>query len=186
MSGLLPSLLRRVNLRVELARADLTPHESTDVEVAYVGPLQATARPRRLKMDFTRGELLVNAPSRRELKAPYSDYPKAATLPTYTINEILAEKLCALMGRTEPRDLYDVWWLLESGRIEPVPFVDDFVRKAEHKGHDPGRLYKVLSQKQPRLERLWQARLSRQVQELPDFEEVMRTVRRHVRQLQLG
>jgi predicted nucleotidyltransferase component of viral defense system len=186
VSGLLPSLLRRVNLRVDLVRADLTPHRSTDVEVAYVGPLQAMARPRRLKMDFTRGELLVNAPIRRELKAPYSDYPKAVTLATYTINQILAEKLCALMGRTEPRDLYDVWWLLESGRIELVAFVDDFVRKAEHKGHDPGRLYKALGQKQPRLERLWQARLSRQAQELPDFEEVMRTVRRHVRQLQLG
>jgi predicted nucleotidyltransferase component of viral defense system len=45
LAGLLPSLLGRVNLRVDLTRADVRAHDSTDVEVAYVGPLQATAPP---------------------------------------------------------------------------------------------------------------------------------------------
>jgi predicted nucleotidyltransferase component of viral defense system len=137
-------------------------------------------------MDFTRGELMVNLPRRAELKAPYSDYPKAVRLPGYTINEIFAEKLCALMGRTEPRDLYDVWWLLEMAAIDRVLVTHDFLRKAEHKGHDPARLYHVLGEKDSRFERLWETRLSQQVPQLPDFEEVMRTVRRHVRHLQLG
>jgi len=189
LTGLLPSLLGRVNLRVDLTRADLRAHDSTDVEVAYVGPLQATARPRRLKMDFTRGELLVNAPTEAELKAPeYDDYPKGITLPTYGISEIVAEKLCALADhrRTEPRDLYDVWWLFERGVTDRVLVTHDFLRKAEHKGHDPARLYHVLGEKDSRFESLWETRLSQQVPQLPDFEEVMRTVRRHVRQLQLG
>lgn len=185
LEGLLPSLLSRVNLRVELARADPTAH-GTNAEVAYVGPLQATAQLRTLKMDFTRGELLVNAPSRRQLKAPYSDYPKAARLPAYTINEILAEKLCALMGRTEPRDLYDVWWLFRRGETDLVFVIHDFRLKAEHKGHDPARLYDVLGEKDSRFASLWETRLSQQVQELPDFEEVMRAVRRQVRQLKLA
>jgi len=184
LGGLLPQLSRRVNLRVELARADLTRHESTDAEVTYVGPLQATGR--RLKMDFTRGELLVNPPTEMELKAPYSDYPKAVTLPTYTINEILAEKLCALMGRTEPRDLYDVWWLLEFTPVEAALLAHDFARKAEHKGHNPARIHSVLSSKESRFASQWETRLARQVVDLPHFEEVMRAVRRHVRQMQLG
>ena len=29
-------------------------------------------------------------------------------MPTYALEEISTEKLCALMGRTEPRDLYDI------------------------------------------------------------------------------
>jgi len=186
LGGLLPSLLGRINLRVDLTRADLRAHEGTHVEVAYVGPLQATARPRRLKMDFTRRELLVNPPRTAELTAPYSDYPQGVRLPAYTINEIFAEKLCALMGRTEPRDLYDVWWLLEMAAIDRVLVTHDFLRKAEHKGHDPARLHHVLGEKDSRFERLWETRLSRQVPQLPDFEEVMRTVRRHVRQLELG
>jgi len=179
-------LLRRVNLGVDLARTHLTPHESTDVEVAYVGPLQATARPRRLKIDFTRGELLVNPPIAADLKAPYTDYPKGVRLPAYTINEIFAEKLCALMGRTEPRDLYDVWWLLETSEVDPALMTHDFLRKAEHKGHEPARLDDVLEKKESVFARQWGTRLSQQVRDLPHFDEVMRAVRRHVRQLELG
>ena len=182
----LPSLLKRENLRVEVGKADLSRHESSRVELAYVGPLQARMGSRELRMDFTRNELLVNEPRRAELKAPYTDYPQAVRLPAYTINEIFAEKLCALMGRTEPRDLYDVWWLFERGVTDRVLVTHDFLRKAEHKGHDPARLYHVLGEKDSRFESLWETRLSQQVPQLPDFEEVMRTVRRHVRQLQLG
>jgi predicted nucleotidyltransferase component of viral defense system len=40
------------------------------------------------------------------------------TLRVYSPEEIRAEKLCALLGRTEPRDLYDVHYILcpRSGR----------------------------------------------------------------------
>ncbi len=38
---------------------------------------------------------------------------RTIALPTYALEEILTEKLRALMGRTEPRDLYDVYWLFE-------------------------------------------------------------------------
>jgi predicted nucleotidyltransferase component of viral defense system len=137
-------------------------------------------------MDFTRNELLVNDPTEAELKAPYGDYPQAVRLPTYTISEIFAEKLCALMGRTEPRDLYDVWWLLESGNIEPVLLIHDFLRKAEHKGHDPARLETMISRKESRFGSQWETRLAQQVRDLPPFDEVMRAVRRRVRQLELG
>jgi len=186
LEACLPALLGRVNLRVELGATDLSAFDSTTVQASYVGPLQSRMGSRRLKMDFTRGELLVNPPMRGELKAHYSDYPKSVRLPAYTVNEILAEKLCALMGRTEPRDLYDVWWLLEMGGVDPALLTHDFLRKAEHKGHDPTRLYHVLGEKDSRFESLWETRLSQQVPQLPDFEEVMRAVRRHVRQLQLG
>ncbi|MGB9299197.1 MAG: nucleotidyl transferase AbiEii/AbiGii toxin family protein [Anaerolineae bacterium] len=182
----LPSLLKRQNLHVEVEKAHLSPHESSRVELAYVGPLQARMGSRQLRMDFTRNELLVNDPTEAELKAPYGDYPQAVRLPAYTISEIFAEKLCALMGRTEPRDLYDVWWLLEMGGVDTAQATQDFLRKAVHKGHDPSRLYDVLEKKESVFGRQWGTRLSQQVRDLPHFEEVMRAVRRHLRQLELG
>jgi predicted nucleotidyltransferase component of viral defense system len=185
LERLLPSLLRRVNIRLELDSAELSRFNSTMAQFSYVGPLQAIARPRTLKTDFTRGELLVNRPRDALLRAPYSDYPKAVRLPAYTKNEIMAEKLCALMGRTEARDLYDVWWLFEFGRIEPVLLAHDFLRKAQHKGQDPARLEPLLGSKEPRFASQWQTRLSQQVTNLPYFDEVMRAVRRHVRHLPL-
>jgi predicted nucleotidyltransferase component of viral defense system len=184
IEGLFPSLLSRANLRIELDAADLSAFDSTTVQVNYVGPLQARMGSRTLKMDFTRGELLVNPPRTAELKAPYSDYPSAVGIATYTKREILAEKLCALMGRTEARDLYDAWWLLESQTLHPVVLTHDFVAKAEHKGHDPAQLDAVLGSKESRFSSQWETRLSQQVTNLPHFDEVMRAVRRHVRQLQ--
>ncbi len=181
----LPSLVSRVNLRVELASAELSAFGSTAVQASYVGPLQASMGSRALKMDFTRGELLVNPPTRAVLSARYSDYPSNVRLPTYTKREVLAEKLCALMGRTEARDLYDVYWLLEFSDIEPVLLSHDFLVKAEHKGHHPGRLYEVLQAKASRFENQWDTRLAQQVQNLPPFDGVMRSVRRRVRQLEL-
>jgi predicted nucleotidyltransferase component of viral defense system len=185
LEGLLPSLLRRVNIRLELDSGELSQFNSTTAQFTYVGPLQAIARPRTLKTDFTRGELLVNPPTDAVLSAPYGDYPEGVRLPTYTINEIMAEKLCALMGRTEARDLYDVWWLFESGRTEPVLLAHDFLRKAEHKRQDPARLEPLLGSKEPTFARQWAIRLAEQVRELPHFDEVMRAVKRHVRQLPL-
>ena len=184
IEGLLPSLLSRVNLRVELATADLSAFDSTTAQVNYVGPLEARMGSRTLKMDFTRGELLVNPPRTAELKTPYSDYPSDVGIATYTKREILVEKLCALMGRTEARDLYDAWWLLESRTLDPVDLSHDFVVKAEHKGHDPAELEAALSSKESRFASQWQTRLSQQVTDLPHFDEVMRAVRRCVRQLQ--
>jgi hypothetical protein len=186
LQELLPSLLGRVNLRVELSSADLSTFGSTTVQASYIGPLQASMGSRTLKMDFTRGEMLVNSPTSEVLRAPYSDYPKSVRLPAYTLNEILAEKLCALMGRTEPRDLYDVYWVLEATTVDPEFLSHDFMAKAEHKGHDPARLDKVLQGKASRFESQWDKRLAQQVQDLPQFDPVMRAVRRHVRQLELG
>jgi predicted nucleotidyltransferase component of viral defense system len=184
LEGLLPSLLDRVNLRVELDTAELTAFETTSVQVSYVGPLQARMGSRSLKMDFTRGELLVNQPKMKELKAPYSDYASVA-ISAYTKREILAEKLCALMGRTEPRDLYDAWWLLEESTMDPVLLSHDFAVKADHKGHSAARLDEALEAKSARFERQWRTRLSGQVTDLPYFDEVMRAVRRHARRLAL-
>ena len=89
------------------------------------------------------------------------------------------------MGRTEARDLYDVYWVLEFSSIDPILLSHDFLVKAEHKGHDPGRLDEVLQGKASRFESQWDKRLAQQVQGLPHFDEVMRAVRRHVRRLDL-
>ena len=42
------------------------------------------------------------------LQVSYSDcQERTETLLVYSLEEMLAEKLCTVLGRTEPRDLYD-------------------------------------------------------------------------------
>lgn len=182
---LFPSLLRRVNLSLALDDAQLSAFDSTSLQVSYVGPLGATGARRRVKVDFTRGELLLDDPWEGLLRSPYSDYPTYVSLPTYTKEEILTEKLCALVGRREPRDLYDVYWLFEFGQADTVFLPEYFRRKCEHKKYDPAKLPRVLTDHRATFQKLWQTRLAHQVVELPHFNEVLRAVNKHLRALEL-
>ena len=51
----------------------------------------------------------------------FADLPEGPTLRTYCLEEIFIEKLTALSdrARTEPRDLYDLWYLLGEHDIRP-------------------------------------------------------------------
>lgn len=66
----------------------------------------------------------------------YTDLPvKSFTLQCYSLSEVLIEKMVALMGRTETRDLYDFWYLME---IEGMAIQEHDIafskNKAKHKG----------------------------------------------------
>jgi len=182
---LFPWLGRRTNLTLTLRSAEQSVFESTTLLINYVGPLRARLGSRHLKVDITRGELLLYPPTERLLQAPYSDYPPDVTLPTYPLEEILVEKLCALMGRTEPRDLYDVYWLFEWGDVDLAFLPADFAAKCRHKGQDPKKLEEILSRKVGTWDKLWTSRLAVQVPDLAHLQEVLRAVRRDLRDLEL-
>jgi len=108
------------------------------------------------------------------------------TLLTYALDEILIGKLCALMGRTEPRDLYDVYWLFQWSDAGFSFLPSNFAPKCQHKGQDPSQLDEVLRGKVATFDKLWASRLAVQVPDLPHLSEVIRVVRRHFRGLGLG
>lgn len=178
---LFPALGKRVNLTLALRSAEQSTAEGTTLFINYIGPLRARLESRHLKVDISRGELLLYPLARRPLQAPFSDYPAGITLLTYSLEEILAEKLRSLVERTEPRDLYDVYMLLERGDVDLGSLPANFAAKCRHKGVDPGRLDHILTSRAQTLERLWTARLAVQVVDLPHLNEVLRTVRQHLR-----
>jgi len=179
--ALWPALARRVNLTLALHSAEQSVLGSTTLLVDYVGPLRARLGSRQLKVDITRGERLLYPLTERPLHAPYSDFPVGVKALAYTLEEILTEKLCALIGRVEPRDLYDVYCLLEAGDVEMASLPASFVAKCQHKGYDPARLEDVMTRRVETVRRLWQVRLAVQVVDLPHVDAVVRTVQRHLR-----
>jgi uncharacterized protein len=180
-----PWLSRQANITLTIGSAEQSTLGSTALFIDYVGPLRARPGSRHLKVDVTRGELLLYPLSERKLVAPYSDYPADAALSVYTLEEILTEKLCALMGRTEPRDLYDVYSLFEQGDLDLQLVPEGFAAKSKHKGQNSSGLDRALTNKAETFERLWESRLAVQVQDLPHANDVLRTVRRHLRGLGL-
>ncbi|MBU0512310.1 MAG: nucleotidyl transferase AbiEii/AbiGii toxin family protein [Chloroflexi bacterium] len=184
-AALFPELKKRLNLTMSIRSAEQNVYESSTLLLNHIGPLKARPGARHLKVDITWGELMCYPYQERHLIAPYSDYPSGVALYAYSLEEILIEKLCALIGRTEPRDLYDVYWLLERGNVDLVFVPANFTAKCQHKGQDPALMAEALTRKERIFARLWDTRLAVQVSDLPHLNDVMRVVRRHLRGLGL-
>lgn len=90
------------------------PNGTFEARLAYRGPLADPSMP-RVRFDLTRHEPVLDGIARRSIFHAYPDeIPPGLTVPTYSINELFAEKVRALVERTRPRDLYDVVFVLEN------------------------------------------------------------------------
>ena len=154
--------------------------------VEFVGPLQGTLGSRNIKMDFTLKEEIIFPLACKDVLVQYSDCDSLSrSLHVYSLEEILTEKLCALIGRTEPRDLYDTHFLLGLGTLDYQSIPPAFATKAASKEVDPDRLSAVLGEREATISRLWNSRLALQVDSLPPVERVLRETRRSFRRLGL-
>lgn len=102
--------------------------EAFEGKVEYVGPMRRRAGSlARLKLDITRHEKLAWPPQVLPLIHDYSDRADCARLiSAYRLEEIVAEKLRAILQRNRPRDVYDLWFLLTQ---RSVPFAREDVRR---------------------------------------------------------
>jgi len=159
--------------------------DSLTAYVNFVGPLLARLDSRSIKLDFTLSEKLIFPIESKEIHSPYSD-AIARKFPTYALEEILVEKLCAIIGRTEPRDIYDVNYLFRVSDIDFHKMSEAFREKAQFKGIDPSRLKESLNSKKDKYVRMWNSRLKHQVKELPHLEETIRGLNRDCRKYGLA
>lgn len=157
-------------------------HESGSLVfyVNYTGPLQANINQRDVKIDITRGEIMEFDIEKRKVFKEYSDLPDDMfSLQCYSLPEVLIEKMAALMGRTEPRDLYDFWHLTEIERLRTKDFKPEFERKAKNKGHDPEKFEEKVLAKANNLQKAWEKKLENQIHDLPKFDDVFREAKRN-------
>ncbi len=76
-------------------------------------PLEISKQDLTVKMDFSfRQKILDYNQTTVKTKFPVSNF---ALIRAMTREEILAEKVGAILTRNKARDIYDLWWLLNSG-----------------------------------------------------------------------
>lgn len=118
---------------------DLPGEEAYRARLSYVGPLgQPGADPARITLDLTGYETVLLPADPHPIIHPYSDAPaEILAVRTYCLEEMLAEKLRALLRRSYPRDLYDVWYLLTVQReqLNQARFQAVVATKFQHKGY---------------------------------------------------
>lgn len=182
IEALIPWLRREVAIVLGVRRMEVHETGSLAVYLDYGGPLRGDLGSRFLKADITRGELLLFPLVEAPLQSPYTDSRgRTETLRVYSPEEILAEKLCALLGRTEPRDLFDIHHMLIHGLADDEAVWPRLREKMDHKGLDPTALGDILERKRRTLGRLWEPRLSGQMPDLPHLDAVIRETDRWLR-----
>jgi len=167
-------------IKVEKTR-DTLSEEAYDVRLYFIGPRRQRVDPPRIKLDITYYEELILPSKKRILFHPYSDEKNCiAEVEVYTLEEILAEKMRALIQRTRSRDLYDVWFLLKfhSDSFKREKLTDLFLKKCAYKKIE----YKSIKnfgfedRKQDFIN-AWRTSLQNQLRSLPDVETVINEIK---------
>ncbi|MBN2550769.1 MAG: nucleotidyl transferase AbiEii/AbiGii toxin family protein [Anaerolineales bacterium] len=174
-----PWLRREANLTLATRKVEVHSSGNPALYLNYIGPLQGALASRFIKVDFSRDEILEFPPRREPLKTDYSDCQgRTARLVVYSLEEILVEKLRSLLTRTEPRDLYDVHYLLTSRLVDIEQVVFGIKPKFDAKGFVVSDLRTILTRRQPTFQQLWLPRLQGQMPDIPPLESVIRETNR--------
>jgi predicted nucleotidyltransferase component of viral defense system len=182
---------RSGGVTLRFAHEDKQTHQNSHTfYLSYEGPLPATAKPKEVKVDITiKEEIVFPLESRHVLRAyeEYQDLPEDAEVRVYSLNEVAAEKVMALLdpARNEPRDLYDIWFLAGNGHVDLGDLIHAMEKKWEFRNKKPDDVRQALDANEARYKKLWDMRLSAQMAELPEFAEVFRSVRRALRDVDI-
>ena len=150
----------------------------------YQGPLPTS---NTVKVDITVSEILVFPVEQLPVLRTYpecEDVPEDRPISVYSLNEIATEKIVALQdkARNEPRDLYDLWFLTSHADVDIGTLIGAVTEKIRFREKDPTGIEDRILAKEARLNALWNGRLGHQMEALPQYDEVFRTVRRELRQ----
>jgi len=129
---------------------------------------------KRIKIDvMSKGEFLQK-PAAKSLHCGYSDMKKLRIkLRVYAPEAIVTDKIATILSpvRAEPRDLYDLWFLLKNCRLDLRVIRANFKKKFGYELKPEivtPNLYNTLYKDR------WNNRLSNQIANLPDFDKVLR------------
>jgi predicted nucleotidyltransferase component of viral defense system len=154
--------------------------EAFEGKVSFVGPRAQRTVPQRIKLDFTLFEKIMLPPVKLPIIHSYSDNLKGGAF-VYQLEEIVAEKLRTLLQRTQPRDFYDVWYVLtqEEKKIDKEKIRKVFLQKCEYKGVEVKDWKKFFqSAKVVGLTRHFEDSLKRQLPSVPPFDLVRKDLQK--------
>lgn len=167
---------------IPLEKIDDGEHEDGGINfhIGYIGPLGGFGNNKSVKVDISRSETLVFEPITKEAIVNYSDLEEYQLL-CYPLEELLVEKLRCVMQRMQPRDYYDIWYLLEIEEMSIDFYEAEFIIKCKSKELDPKEFHEKLEKKIPQYKARWEKSMSDQIKNLPPFDDVQREVHRHIK-----
>jgi predicted nucleotidyltransferase component of viral defense system len=184
LKDIFPAVEAACGLRIAFDREDRHGHDNSHTFfLSYQGPLPVASD---VKVDITINEVLCFPLKDRPIHRTYDrfdDLPEGPAIKVYAIEEIVIEKLVALSdrARNEPRDLYDLWYLLDATDSRIADLRGELDIKLAHRQRVAAGIEQAIATKAERLRRLWAVRLGHQMSELPPFDDVFREILSAVR-----
>jgi predicted nucleotidyltransferase component of viral defense system len=169
---------------IPLDMIDNNEHEDGGINfyISFIGPLGGQGNKKRVKVDISRSEQLVFEPVMNDVFIGYSDLEEHQLL-CYPLEEVLVEKMRSVMQRMQARDFYDIWYLLEEHEMESDFYVNEFEAKCKSKELLHTDFPKKLDERLPQYKGRWKSSMGEQIKNLPDFEQVEREVKKHLKKL---
>lgn len=166
-------------------RREVSSQNTHTFYLNYIGPLPG--KEKEVKVDVTFKEIIIRPLEERSIIRTYEEYDdflEEQKVRVYSLDEVIIEKTCALfsMARNEPRDLFDMYYLIENEKINMNFLIQDVQRKMLFKNIVFEKIKNEFLKKELRLKKLWEKRLAQQMIFLPEYENVFRVVKRAYRQ----
>lgn len=183
LQNAITELCKKVNKQsdIELRQKEINPSGEKDSEwsfetkIEYVGPRrQAAGNLPIILLHITNDELLMDKPIYKSAITPYEDLPANYFILTYSIEEILAEKIRTIFHqRCWPKDIYDTWRLINEAKhfIDKEKVLDFYSKKSLYRKINPG-IPPNIDQMLLNIKNQWKEGLQRQVGNPPDFGKV--------------
>jgi predicted nucleotidyltransferase component of viral defense system len=153
---------------------------TAQLKLAYDGPLRkASGQKNNIRVDISLDENIYQNPIKKAIIKNYNDDIDASIL-TYTLEEIIAEKLRSILQRGKSRDYYDIWILLKNyGQdFSAKQMIDIMQNKCHDKSIDAPTVDDFFQPE--RIEeaaRYWERGLAHQVSNLANFQVVIGELR---------
>ena len=171
---------------IPLGIIDQNDHEDGGMNfyISYIGPFGGDGSNKKVKVDISRSEELVFEPVFKSAIINYSDLEDYRLL-CYSLEEVLVEKLRSTIQRLQPRDYYDIWYLLEVYKMDIDFYVPEFIKKCEAKEIDPKTFHSSIKKRMPQYKGRWAKSMADQIQNLPSFEQIEREMNRHLKKFKV-
>ncbi|RKY95165.1 MAG: nucleotidyl transferase AbiEii/AbiGii toxin family protein, partial [Ignavibacteriae bacterium] len=169
--------------RISIDVKDKHEHQTGNYSfyLAYTGPIGGVGANKNIKVDIANDEILCNDPVEKIVDNEYSDLKEEFTILSYTLEEIVAEKMRTLMQRTQPRDLYDIWYMFEDENKDIEDFIFNFQEKTKFKQLDPKQFTETILRKEASFKGRWETNLNQQIKDVPNFDDDWRSLGKHWR-----
>lgn len=176
MSGIEYNLIEFKQLRT------VKDEEAFNAKIEYRGPSQPRGMLPRIQLDLTYYEDVVLEPQERRVIHDYSDNLRKAHAWCYRLEEILGEKLRAVLQQRKrvprPRDFYDLWWVLKNQRFDKKLVREAFEAKCRLKKVPYKSVQDFFNKFLLAKNRIaWKASIGKQIKDVPPFDEVVAELR---------